>query len=193
MNTIKIIISLFLLLSVFSCNYDGDCEIESKQYTLKNGDIDDNGKYIDYKTQKNFTFIASNSDDCKNRILRKYVVISGMDSGKFYNSAKDQEDIKTEETNYKHCCYLKYDNMEKYEAKNVISEEYNYKTYKAKTIKEEKITGKCLALTEYQYNHIEDYMKLWQLLYNSVVNPIIDCSSSYLNLLILDLILLFLL
>ena len=47
MNTIKIIIFLVLLLSVFSFNYDGDCEIESKQYTLKNGDIEDSDHSID--------------------------------------------------------------------------------------------------------------------------------------------------
>ena len=160
MNSLKIIISLFFILSTLSIDYDGDCENENKEYTLKNGDIDNNSKYIDYKTNKNFTFIASKADDCKGRTLRKYIVLSGYYKGQFYDSAKDEENIKTGETNYKYCCYLKYNNMEKYEAKNVISEEYDKNKYKSNILKEEKITGRCIALSEYQYDHLEDYIKL---------------------------------
>ena len=174
-------------------NYDGDCENENKEYTLKNRDIDNNGKYIDYKTNKNFTFIASKADDCKNRALRKYIVISGINYGLFYNSAKNDKDIKTEPTYYKYCCYLKYNKMEKYETKNIISEEYDTKNNKRNILKEEKITGRCIALTEYQYEHLENYIELLQLTNNLIVKPLVDCKSSYLHLFILNLILLFLL
>ena len=78
MNILKIIILLFFILSIISFEYDGDCENENREYTLKNSDIHENGKYIDYKTNENFTFIASKDDDCKSRTLRKYIVISDI-------------------------------------------------------------------------------------------------------------------
>ena len=184
MNNIKLILSLIIVISVYSA-YE-DCEYVEKEYTIKNGGFDENGKTTDLKRDDNFTFIAASSDDCKSRTIRKYKGTHG-----FYDSADSS--ANTKETHLEHCCYFTYDNMENFESKNVLAYEYDRNSYNGmKTITEEKITGKCIALTEFQYKNIKDYIELAQLQNDDYINLKIDCNSDNLKFFFLSLFLLIL-
>ena len=191
MIKIKIVYSLFFFFFsyVFSFDYDGDCSIINREYTYKNSQLNDKNEWIDSKQNLNFTFIASSADDCKGRTIRQYKVTQ---YGYYYDTAKDEKDFTTVETNYKHCCFFKYDNMEKYEGSIVLTRERDTKTGKTNDVTEEKITGRCIPLTEYQYKHIGDYIEYQELSDNNIVNLKIDCNATNLHFLFLSLILLFL-
>jgi len=184
MSNIKLILSLIIVISVYSV-YE-DCSQVAKDYTLKNGDFKD-GKWVDTTTTQNFTFIAGSADDCKSRVVRKYKY-----GGTYYDSARDDDYVKTKETFLEHCCYFSYDNMDKYESKNVLTEEYDTTKRETKVVTEEKITGKCMALTEFQYKNIKDYIELLQLGTEKYINLKIDCSSHNLKFFFLSLFLLIL-
>ena len=185
MNNIKLILSLIIVISVYSA-YE-DCVHVEKDYTIKNaGPLDTNGKATDYKVAKNFTFIAGSKDDCKSRTVRKY---RGDDG--YYDSADSS--VNTKETNLEHCCYLTYDNMEKYEDPNKLVYELDSNSRNGRKVtSEEKITGKCIALTEFQYKNIKDYIELTQLQNDDLINLKIDCSSHNLKFFFLSLFLLIL-
>jgi len=183
MNNIKLILSLIIVISVYSA-YE-DCMQVEKEFTIKNGDYDTkNNKYIDYKDTANFTFIAASKDDCKSRTVRKYKGKKG-----YYDSADSS--ANTKETFHEHCCYFTYDNMENYEDKNELVYEYESSGEK-KITTEEKITGKCVALTEFQYKNIKDYIEHEQLTNDEYINLKIDCSSDNLKFFVLSLFLLIL-
>ena len=184
MNNIKLILSLILVISVYSA-YE-DCESVVKEYTIKNGGYDGKGNPTDIKKDDNFTFIAASSDDCKSRTIRKYKGTYG-----FYDSADSS--ANTKETHLEHCCYFTYDNMENFEPKNLLAYEYDSNSYNGKkAITEEKITGKCIALTEFQYKNIKDFIELEQLTNDKYINLKIDCSSDNLKFFFLSLFLLIL-
>ena len=184
MNNIKLILSLIIVISVYSV-YE-DCTQVGKEYTYKNGAFDDDYKRIDFKETKNFTFIAGSADDCKSRTVRKY---SGDDG--YYDSADSSS--HTKETFHEHCCYFTYDNMENFETKNKLVVEYDSNhPHDPKVITEEKITGKCVALTEFQYKNIKDYIEHEQMTNNEYINLKIDCSSHNLKFFVLSLFLLIL-
>ena len=185
MNNIKLILSLIIVISVYSA-YE-DCVHVEKEYTWKNYDYDyKTDKYLDLKDTANYTFIAASKDDCKSRTLRKY---SG-DYG-YYDSADSSS--HTKETFHEHCCYLTYDNMENFESTNKLVLDYDKKPGSTpKVTSEEKITGKCIALTEFQYKNIKDYIEHEQLTNNEYINLKIDCSSDNLKFFFISLFLLIL-
>lgn len=199
MNPILCFIPLFMLINVNS--YE-DCKYVSKSYTLKNYDFDyssataSDWKYSDVTYDTNFTFIAENVDDCKNRALREYKY-----SGYYFDNKVDN----SEETFLKHCCFLSYDNMEKHEDPNIYEEEMEKVTInsitdlhklsnrKTSVTKKEEITGKCIALTENQYKHIKEYIIEKENDEGYYINLKIDCNTSYLQFFMITLMLLFLL
>ena len=184
MSNIKLILSLIIVISVYSV-YE-DCSQVAKDYTLKNGDFKD-GKWVDTTTTQNFTFIAGSADDCKSRVVRKYKY-----GNTFYDSARDDDYVKTKETFLEHCCYFVFDNMENHLSKNVLTKEYDTTKHDIKVVTEEKITGACMALTEFQYKNIKDYIELMQLQNEEYINLKIDCSSHNLKFFFLSLFLLIL-
>ena len=191
MKFIKLNIILILVLTVYSA-YE-DCMIVESEYTLKNSPYDSDYKPYDYKDNKpvykdtkfstNFTFAASKADDCKNRKLRLY-----KDGGVFYDSQKDDE---RDETFFTHCCYITYDEMDKYEYNEV---EYEYDKDNGNRILKTKegYKGACVALTDLEYKNIKEYISHMELRSGQYKNLKIDCNSYYLQFFILNLIFLFL-
>jgi len=195
MNFIKLTISLFLILTVYSA-YE-DCMYVESEYTIKNyyknaeGEryTKDDGSqdYKDTKLPSNFTFIASKADDCKNRKIRAYT-----DGSHYYDSQKDDE---RKETFYTHCCYFTYDNMDQYEF-NILEEKYdknNPYSYRNEVSKKEGVKGQCTALTDHQYDNIKEYILHMQLKDGKYKNLKIDCNSYNIQFFIINLFLLFLL
>ena len=203
MNLIMLFLSLLLLINVNS--YE-DCMYVEKEYTIKNDEYIHEGsfsdwKYVDRIKKDNFTFIAQNVDDCKSRTLRKY------QRGDEYYDNKVNEYY--EETFYTHCCFFSYDDMEKYEKPNPIemekevipidhqsdyySKQYEILYREKKLSKKEEITGKCIALTDNQYENIKEYILDEKYTNGKYINLKIDCSTSYLQFFMITLMLLFLL
>ena len=193
MNIVKFIISLILVINVYTA-YE-DCSFYESEYTIKNYFMDADGvRYVkddgytpDYKDTKfptNLTFIATKADDCKNRKTRPYIDSRGV----YYDSQKDDE---REETFHTHCCYVTYDDMDKYEY-NVLESKYDKDTGDIKVTNKEGIKGRCIALTDLQYNNIKEYITYQQIRNGEYKNYKIDCNSYYLQIFILNLILLFL-
>ena len=189
----KFIISLVLVINVYTA-YE-DCSFYESEYTIKNYFMDADGvRYVkddgytpDYKDTKfpaNLTFIATKADDCKNRKTRPYIDYNGV----YYDSQKDDE---RKETFHTHCCYLTYDDMDKYEY-NVLESKYDKDTGDIKVTNKEGIKGHCIALTDLQYNNIKEYITYQQIRNGEYKNYKIDCNSYYLQIFILNLILLFL-
>ena len=193
MNIIKFIISLILVINVYTA-YE-DCSFYESEYTIKNYYRDADGNYyykddrvtLDYKDTKfptNLTFIATKADDCKNRKTRPYIDYNGV----YYDSQKDDE---RKETFHTHCCYITYDDMDKYEY-NVLEEKYDKDTRSTSVSNKEGIKGQCVALTDLQYNNIKELLIYKQITDGKYKNVKIDCNSYYLQIFILNLILLFL-
>lgn len=200
---------LFLpLLMLINVNSYEDCENVEKEYLMKNDHFVydattfTNSKWVDANHKDNFTFIAENADDCKSRTLRKYTF-----GGDYYDN---KADYNYKETFLTHCCFLSYDDMEKYEDPNEIEKEkdaisfrsqsdymsssYFYGDYRTpKVTKTEDITGKCIALTDNQYDNIKEYKKYLEYRNGKYINLKIDCNTSYLQFFMITLMLLFLL
>ena len=187
MKFIKLNIILILVLTVYSV-YE-DCMLVESEYTLKNSPYDSDHTYYgsnvykDTKFPKNFTFVASKVDDCKNRKLRLY-----EDNGLFYDSQKDDE---RDETFFTHCCYYTYDEMDKYEY-NEVEYEYDKQNRNSVLKTKEGYKGACVALTDLEYKNIKEYISHMELRNGRYKNLKIDCNSYYLQFFILNLILLFL-
>ena len=175
-----------------------DCENFVTTWTVKNEQYV-SGSWKDNKYDKNRTFVAGSADDCKDRTLRKYY------DNNFYYDKKGKDD-NYYETNYEHCCFLSYDNMESYEKSyaqtielekdtskvsifggySYYGEEYD--TYleginggDVKEKSETKITGKCMPLTEAQYKNIKDYILHMQFDNKNFKNLKIDCNADNLK------------
>ena len=198
MNFIKLTIVLILFLNVYTI-YEDCMQFESEitiknyyknadgdRYTKENGDQD----FKDTKFPENLTFVASKVDDCKNRKTRPY-----YRGDTYYDSQKDNE---RKETFHTHCCYFTYDEMDKYEF-NEVEFKYdkdkhnNYYQPEPEVSNKEGIKGKCVALTDLQYDDIKHYIRDLQLKSGQYKNLKIDCNSYNLQFFILNLILLFLL
>jgi len=203
MNHIMLLLPLLLLINVNS--YE-DCMYVEKEYKIKNDEYIHDGPFADWKWvddigKENFTFIAQNADDCKSRTLRNYEY-----RGMFYDNKVND---KYKETFYTHCCFFSYDEMEKYEDPNEIEKEKDAITFTStddyyrrssliyereeKVTKKEEITGKCIALTDNQYENIKEFILHAKYQTGRYINLKIDCSTSYLQFFMITLMLLFLL
>ena len=178
MNYIKFILSFLVIITVYSA-YD-DCENTEYKYKYTQWDFL-TSKYETTESPDNKTFIATSVDDCKDRSLLKKEP-----------NYDDNGDSHDEEYYYEHCCFLTYDNMEKYEYKEIGRTRDDKGNIKRDY---EKITGKCIALTDVQYKNIKEFILSKQFLqsggymYNNLK---IDCKSYNIHFFMISLALLFL-
>lgn len=167
MNSIKYIALILLFSNIYTVDdpfvYD-TCSQEVFTYKLE-GDTEDNKSYR--------LFEAKNANDCKNRPIREYTSDS-------YDYSTGKLLLKgTTKTFYTHCCHVTFDRIKdiKYFSRN---EKNEYKS----------IEGFCLAITDYQYNNIKDFIYFKSLtgIYDddafekdgwAVENIKIDCKSNY--------------
>ena len=165
-----------MIITVYS-SYD-DCEETEYKYIRK---IWNGNDYNNQESPRNKTFIAASVDDCKDRTLKK--------KEPFYDQNGDSHDY---EYNYEHCCYLTYDNMEKYEYNQVG---YTYDNQGNSKYSYEAVKGKCISLTDVQYKNIKDFILSIQFQNPGYKykNLKIDCKSYNIHFFMISLALLFLL